>query len=337
MLRPGSNSLEVPMRLATGLFTALSFVLVACGGGGGGGDDTGDDTTGPDAGDDPPPPAVGFQIVTPDITIEPGQEITYCYYTTIDIAEPIGVKRWSSTYTQGSHHLILYFVGDTGYADGTVTEDCNLTGGGGLSLPQWTYSAGTPQWENAMPDGVGMTVNPGQKVAVQLHYLNTSPSTPIDAHAVINAEGYEPGVQYTPAAAYITYNQSISIPPNGTASAQGTCAIPDGATFFTLSTHAHRRATHTEVRDGSTVVFSSDDWEHPGAVDWRAAPHYQFSGDLTYHCDYQNDLDQTVTDGDSAATDEMCMAVGYFFPATEPVFCPRKTCPTRRRCPSSPR
>jgi hypothetical protein len=28
-----------------------------------------------------------------------------------------------------------------------------------------------------------------------------------------------------------------------------------------------------------------------------------------------------VTEGQSAATDEMCMAVGYFFPATAPKFC----------------
>lgn len=309
------------MRLATGLTTVLfSLAFLACGGGGMSGDDTGDDTTAPDAGGDPPPPAVGFQIVTPDIVIEPGQEITYCYYTTIDIDQTLGVKEWSSTYTTGSHHLILYFVGDTGHPDGDLSTDCDLSAGG-LSLPQWTYSAGTPEYTNAMPDGVGMTVNPGQKVAVQLHYLNASPSTPITAHAVINAVAYEPGTQYTPAAAFITYNQSISIPPNGTASAEGTCAVPDGVSFFTLSTHSHRRSVHTEVRDGSTVVFQSDDWEHPGATDWRAAPHYQFSGDLTYHCDYENDLDQTVNDGDSAATDEMCMAVGYMFPATDPVFC----------------
>ena len=30
---------------------------------------------------------------------------------------------------------------------------------------------------------------------------------------------------------------------------------------------------------------------------------------------------ETVQTGDSAETDEMCMAVGYFFPATGPIFC----------------
>ena len=92
--------------------------------------------------------------------------------------------------------------------------------------------------------------------------------------------------------------------------------------FFTVSTHAHKRATHTQVNDGATIVFQSDNWEHPGAADWRANPNYTFSsGTLTYRCDYTNDTANTVRTGDSAATDEMCMAVGYFFPATAPRYC----------------
>jgi len=304
------------MRLATGLFAFSSLVLVACGGGGMSGDDVvaDDEPPGPDA-----DPGRQFQIVTPDIEIQPGEEVTYCYYTTVDIDEAVGVKKWSSTMAAGSHHLIVYFTDNEVYPDGTVTEDC---GGSGAGIPYWTYSAGTPEYENAMPDGVGMTVGARQHLYVQLHYLNPSPSTPITANAVITAEHYAPGEEYIPAAAFITYHTGISIPPNGTATATGTCTnVPAGANFFTLSTHAHRRAIHPEVHDGDAMVFESDDWEHPGATDWRTSP-YQFSGSLVYSCDYQNDLDQTVTTGDSAATDEMCMAVGYFYPAPGgPEFC----------------
>ena len=303
------------MRLATGLFAFTSSVLVACGGGGGGtGDDTGgDDAPGPDA-----DPGLQFRIQTPDIEIQPGEEVTYCYYTTIDIDDAVGVKKWSSTMAQGSHHLIVYFTETAEYPDGTVTEDC-----GGTGFPYWTYSAGTPEYENAMPAGVGMTVNAQQHLYVQLHYLNTSPSTPITANAEIVADYYAPGEEYIPAAAFITFHTGISIPPNGTATATGTCNnVPHDADFFTLSTHAHKRAIHTEVHDGTSMVFESDDWEHPGATDWREAPHYEFNGPLTYHCDYQNDLDQPVGTGDSADTDEMCMAVGYFYPAPAgPEFC----------------
>jgi hypothetical protein len=309
------------MRLALGLLAStMSFAMVACGGGGGDDDGVGDDDSSgtPDAGDDPPPPENGFQLVSPDIEIASGEEVTYCWYTTIDIDQAVGVKKWSSTMTPGSHHLIVYFTGSEEQPDDTITQDC---GGFGAGLPPvWTYSAQTPEAENPMPAGVGMTVNAQQKLFVQMHYLNVTPN-PISAHVVINAETYAEGEQYEPASPYITFNTEINLGPMEAGSVEGTCDVPAGKKFFTLSTHAHRRATRTYVMDGDTMLFDSDNWEHPGATDWRQAPYYEFNGALTYHCDYQNDLDQPVTTGDSADTDEMCMAVGYMFPATSPTYC----------------
>ena len=172
-----------------------------------------------------------------------------------------------------------------------------------------------------MPTGVGMTVPAGQKVYVQMHYLNASDAD-ISAHVVIDGETYAASETYTPAAAFITYNTQINIPANSTGTAGGTCAVPAGAKFFSMSTHAHKQAIHTEVKDGAAMVFQSDDWEHPGTVDWAAEPFYSFStGSLTYRCNYNNTTNRTVTEGSSAETDEMCMAVGYFFPATGPKFC----------------
>src|SRR5688500_18984044 len=152
------------MRLARGLFASCFVMVAACGGGGDnppGGDD---DPASPDASDDPP--ANGFRIESPPLTIEPGEEVTYCYYTTIDVDTEVGVKRWSSRMTAGSHHLIVYFTDQAGAPDGTLTEDCDTISG---NLPVWTYSAGTPEYENVMPEGVGMLVKPQQKLFVQMH------------------------------------------------------------------------------------------------------------------------------------------------------------------------
>ncbi len=298
-----------------GFLTAapLAIALVACGSDNQGGDDT----VPVDAATNPP--GSSFRITTPDITIHAGEEVTYCYYTTIPTTETLGVKRWSSTMTPGSHHLILFF-GDSGKPDGTIDQSCGGIGGGG-GVPYWTYSAQTPTNEAIMPTGVGMTVPAGQKVYVQMHYLNAGDAD-IAAHVVIDGETYAASETYTPAAAFITYNTQISIPANSTGTAGGTCAVPAGAKFFSMSTHAHKQAIHTEVKDGAAMVFQSDDWEHPGTVDWAAEPFYSFStGSLSYRCNYNNTTNRTVTEGSSAETDEMCMAVGYFFPATGPKFC----------------
>jgi hypothetical protein len=286
----------------------LGLVLAACGGGG---DDV---PAGPDA---PTAPEGSFRITTPDITIEAGQEITYCYHTTIQTTRTVGVKKWSSTMTPGSHHLIMFMGSDK--PDGTIETDCGF--GNGFPLPVWTYSAQTPVQEAMMPAGVGMTIPAGTRVFIQMHYLNTS-DEPIQAHVQIDAETYPEAETYTPASAYVTFNTQISIPPNATATAGGQCALPPNVKFFTVSTHAHKQAVHTQVNDGTEIVFQSDNWEHPGAADWRANPNYTFSsGTLTYRCDYDNPTGRTIRTGDSAATDEMCMAVGYFFPADGPLYC----------------
>lgn len=291
---------------------AIAGLAAACGSDT---DDTAEDLT-PDAA-----PGASFRIVSPDIAIEPGQEITYCYYTTIPVDHEVGVKRWSSQMTPGSHHLILFFADGAAQEDETIEPNCD---GIGLEngVPYWMYSAQTPTAESVMPAGVGMTVPAGQKVYVQMHYLNATEET-IQAHVEITADTYDTDETYQPAAAYVTYAAGFSIPANSTGSAGGSCAVPADAQFYAMSTHAHKRATLMRVTDGDAMVFESENWEHPGAALWNSDPFYGFaSGQLTYHCEYDNTGNSApVEEGASAATNEMCMAVGYFFPATGPKFC----------------
>ena len=98
--------------------------------------------------------------------------------------------------------------------------------------------------------------------------------------------------------------------------------MPAGSKFFALSTHSHKFTTRTEVKDGNAMVFESTNWDHPGSATWSAEPYFTFSsGRLSYRCEYNNTTGNTVGEGDSAQTDEMCMAVGYFFPSTSAKFC----------------
>ena len=72
-------------------------------------------------------------------------------------------------------------------------------------------------------------------------------------------------------------------------------------------------------------MFLSNDWEHPGNAAFDAPTFYEFSsGKLTWECTYMNTGDnagRTITAGQSARTDEMCMATGYYFPAIGPRGC----------------
>ena len=319
---------------------ALAFVMLAAAAGcgtdpaiGGNNGPDGGNNTGSD-GSVLMPPARGFQVVSPDITIMPGQEITYCYYFKTPNTEAYSIKRWVSKMTPGSHHMILFFTGSLAQPEGTVSSS-NCGFGSASNIGTWVYAAQNVDADMPLPadDGagkpVGMDVSPGQPAFIQMHYLNST-DAPIVAHVTLNAEAYDAGVQTTKTFAYVTFNGNISIPPMsmpptaGTIATQ-TCNIPSTSKVWLMSTHAHKQAIHTEVRDGATgtnVVFASNDWEHPGAKAWMTAPFYTFStGKLTYECQYNNPTSNTIKTGDSAATDEMCMATGYIFPATKSTIC----------------
>ncbi|MDX2094094.1 MAG: hypothetical protein SFX73_40055 [Kofleriaceae bacterium] len=308
----------------------LLATLAACGGGTGA-DGGGDDTVDPpvDA-SDVDPPARGFQVVSKEIDILPGQEITYCYYFRTPNTEPMAVHTWKSVMTPGSHHMIMFTTATEVMPEGTVSASkCGFGGGGSLSnTPIWTYAAQTPTVELALPtdDGAGLPlaqeIAPNTPAFFQMHYLNATEAT-IKVHVTLNAEALPAGAPYTKTAAYVTYNDDIEIPAMSTNVVQTkTCAVPANVKFWTMSTHSHKQAVKTEVMSGNEVAFMSTDWEHPGAQNWMSKPFFSFANDqLTFSCTYNNSTSRTITAGDSAATDEMCMATGYYFPATTPKIC----------------
>jgi hypothetical protein len=65
-------------------------------------------------------------------------------------------------------------------------------------------------------------------------------------------------------------------------------------------------------------LVRSIDWEVPQEKKWLTDPFMTFQPGEKFHysCDFENDLNQVVTAGPSAATNEMCMAITYYFPAT---------------------
>ncbi|MDX2091461.1 MAG: hypothetical protein SFX73_26610 [Kofleriaceae bacterium] len=300
---------------------SVGLALVACGSEGSPPDDV-------DAADTTTTRA--FTITSPDVTIDPGDEITYCYYFKTPNTEDVVIRKWASTMTPGSHHMIMYTTKTETQPAGTVSA----TGCGGFSaanVPSWTYATQTPTAELALPDDDGTGLPLGQLIPagtfgyLEMHYLNATDAA-IQAHVEVTAEALAAGAPYTQTAAFVTYNNDISIDPGATGDLESmSCATPVNAKFWTMSTHAHKQAVLTQVKDGASVVFSSDDWEHPGSKNWMETPFYSFaSGRITYECTYDNvgdNKDRTVESGSSADTNEMCMATGYYFPATKPLLC----------------
>ncbi len=276
--------------------------------------------------------APAFKVKSSDVTIMPNEEVTKCFYFRTTNTKPVAINRWVSDMTSGSHHMIFY-VGGPEHAEGPAGDDCSFSLEKGLNQPSWVFASQTSHSEQQLPtdDGAGkplaQVIQPNSLGAFQMHYLNRS-DKPLVASVDLEAYALPDATEYTETAPYITYNYDISIPPGAVGTkAEANCPAPAGK-FWQMSTHAHKQAVLTEVKDGQTMMFQSNEWEHPGRALWDSSPFYTVeSGKVSWTCTYNNnnELDPnsktTVFQGSSAATNEMCMAVGYSFPAVGPTLC----------------
>src|SRR5438132_2795912 len=101
---------------------ALVVFVAACGSSGTGGGGGGGGGGGPDAADPNGTPV--FDITSTDIMLQPGQEVTYCYFFHTPNTAAVAVNKWVADMTPGSHHMI-FFTGGAAHADGLdMTGSC---------------------------------------------------------------------------------------------------------------------------------------------------------------------------------------------------------------------
>ncbi len=297
----------------------------------------------------------GFQIETPDYSaadanaknmiVQPNQEIFLCYYVTLPNDSEVDVGAFQSYMSEGSsHHFIVYQQGTGGgglssflqlpaQPSGTI-QSCGFAGG------TWVYATSTPGAvvTSSMPKGVGLPFAAGTQLILNMHFINTGTSTlyPKVKLNILRAKD----IQYK-AAVMVSFNRSIDVPAAtasgpGTQTVSGTCSAPVGSKFFSMSTHTHKHATAAVVNfvsGGSTQEIvhtgadsaypapqqagTGTDWEHPGVSLWNAPDYLTVKqGDsFSYSCTYANTASTAVTVGETAASNEMCMAIGYYYPA----------------------
>jgi len=273
----------------------------------------------------------GFQILTPEIVVAPGEEVTWCYYVRTPNSATLGVQRWSSTMRAGMQQLILFGTYDSGWnvsewqPEGTLTNSaCSLGGAGGFA--GWMYAAHDLFDSLDIPadDGSGtplaIEVLPNQPVFVQMHLVNLT-DAPLTASALVKAEALVPATPFTKTSTFLADNINISIPAMGTATVPEICPTPASTKFWYLTTRTHKFATEAKISDGASDLVVTTDWEHPASIAYVTPNFHAFATGMSYACSYTNPNNFSIHAGDSEQTDEACMAIGYFFPALHPAIC----------------
>ncbi len=266
-----------------------------------------------------PATGAGYQIQTPTFSLAPGQEVFRCFHAQLPNTGVFDVGEWESQMTPGSHHFILYRAdGDTAAVSSLANSGCTVGFGG----PTWLYTSGTPHSHLPFPDGVAMELADHQRMLFDMHYINTG-SEAINVHVTLNVDQVK-AAMFQKAQAQVSFNFGINIPANGMQTVGGDCTPPSTtANYFVMSTHTHRRGIDASITrklasgQMGELIVETTNWDAPNAAVWYKAPFLTFKQGEKFHytCSYKNDLSQTVTVGTSAATNEMCMAITYFFPA----------------------
>jgi hypothetical protein len=269
-------------------------------------------------GDDIAPPAAsdGFQIVSPStLSVNPGQEEFWCYYKNIPGTGEVDVGGFRSWMTQGASHHFITFHSTTPGQDGALVS-CPFGSG------DWVYatSKGGMVIGMDLPQNVGLPFQAGSALIMNMHLINTT-SDVVKPVVKLNVLFAKNVMQKAGSVFSLASNAQISVPPGGTQTVHGTCTAPAGSNFFLWTTHSHKFTTEDKVdyiSGGKTTnIVDTTDWENPGTHVWTA-PNFLTvkAGDsFAYSCSYKNTLPIQLTFGETAASNEMCLAIGYYFPA----------------------
>lgn len=277
-----------------------------------------------------PPPGKWLDVVAPAFTIPPNASDAYCFVTHLPSAERRAIRRWRSSMSTAIRDIVV-FLGPAAPAQAPEIRraPCDR-----LVAPRpseaLVYLSHTSTGELELPpnDGSGHPVaqlaEPGALLVVEIQIMNPT-ERELPAQLELHLEAADPRTEVAPMSSVIGFHRELRIPAGtaaapGAATITGRCAVPPTMKLFGVSSYTHRRGVHSFAKDGGAALFDSTAWDHPTMQAWWTG-HSMTTGDLEYGCEYRNPSSQPVSLG-SQPDAELCLLIGYVFPAPRPILCP---------------
>jgi Copper type II ascorbate-dependent monooxygenase, C-terminal domain len=254
------------------------------------------------------------------LNVPAGKELHQCQYVALPANSDINVVGISHKYTTGSHHFLVYSTDlDTIPDDMRGQYDC--VNGDEPIMQHATgplYGAQSAAGSIRFPDGVGVVMKARQVMMLQTHYIN---STSADIYATVSA-GFDtaPADQIRERAGFMLfYDPFIYVPAHSSATSAIRCPVPSDVTIISAFTHYHRFGTGMRVwidpdmsSESKAPFYQTNDWEHPpdfhGPLPVRAGSAFRLE------CSYTNSGSEEIFQGPNAATSEMCVLAGLYYP-----------------------
>ncbi len=313
------------MRKISLVFSVFALGLSACG----------EESTSPiDEGEPllaPPAEGAGIQLsmVT---TLEPGTEVEHCKFVKAP-PEGLNINRDEVRYSGGSHHVLLYktqyeeipTVDEQGdEVDTSGVFDCSE----GVNF-RWAISSIIAGSQNAtgesvvkFPEDVAIRVPGNAVLLLNAHFINAGaeavePEVAVNLHTIPDeAVKHEGGMLFW-------YNPFIKVDAKGKGLATMSCPIPDDINLENAQSHMHRRgmnyaAALIDEEGDREVIYENTAWEGVPVETWNPGRAINQGSRIEFFCEYENPEDRVVWQG-GKTTDEMCMFIGSYWPATDAI------------------
>jgi hypothetical protein len=289
---------------------------------------------------DPPAAGKGFQLATQTFDVPSGTEDQRCYFFTVPGTgtAPLWVNHLVATQNTGSHHFNVFRVASQQALTG---NDGDVVIGGqcwiSSNWADWPLVFNDQESVNGnntvdwtLPDGVAHKFTPGEKLMLQIHYVNaTTQVTPGHGKGIINFNFY-PGTN-TPMELGTVFatNQNIRICPGDTnKSFSTTCRFAKTpVTIAAANGHFHSRGMRFDIDAVDAMnnpignnFYTSTQWDEPpfdhslavavpamGGVGWTCT--YNYEKPSAACADAKNNC-QPVANGCADASSDCCISFG---------------------------
>jgi hypothetical protein len=294
-------------------------------------------------------PANGFQLSTDSFVVDSGVETQRCYFFTVPGTgtDPVYVHRVVATQNPGSHHLNVFRVKTVVNLDGNpgdppvVNGECFKSGNWAdwplvTNLQNSGLSDNLNDW--TLPAGVDHVFQPGEKLMLQIHYVNaTTQQTPGHGKGIVNFYTVDASQHANALGTVFATDQMIKVCPGQTnVSYTASCNFAKGqpVTIIGANGHFHSRGVQFTIEPtdamgvAGATFYTSTQWSDP-PFSQNLNVQIPTGGGFQWDCSYSmpaNDCGDPAnmcccTFGGHVETQEHCNAFVYYYPEIQNASC----------------
>ena len=273
----------------------------------------------------PDPPKSGFRLVLRPVTLEPGEERSYCEAWPFPSLQNTLVYAARIYTTTGLHHSNLVSLPIDQELGSSPYPECNSGAADpfsqiGEGIPDVLFANSTQVVGTealVFPEGMAYRIHPEREVSSDIHLLNAS-AEPVTVEVVYDFYTMPEEALVEQLGPVVADNRDFEVPPSSAGSAETECRV-FGGNVVSLMPHTHDYSTRFQVEivdwDGAaTEVYLEEGYDLESDIRVYDPPVVLSSDikNIRFRCDYTNTKDSVLRYG--LADQEMCILFGYVYP-----------------------